>query len=129
MGIGKKILDIIAPEEEEEVFEVTSEDAKKMGYEKPKGANINVANAKLVMFEPRSYDDAQEIAKHLVEGRACIVNFHRIKKEYAQRIIDFLSGVIYAINGSINKSDVNSYLCSPNSLGVAGEIDLDSSDL
>ncbi len=129
MSIGKKILDMIAPEEEETLFEVSKEDAKRMGYEKAKGTNPSFANAKLVMFEPRSYDDAQEIAKHLVEGRACIVNFHRIKKEFAQRIIDFLSGVIYAINGSINKSDVNSYLCSPHSLGVVGEIDLDSSDI
>ena len=132
MGIGKKLLDIIYPEEEddEEIVELTSEDARQVGYEKPKRPSVTTAgNAKMVLFEPRSFDEAQEIARHLVDGRACIVNFHRIKKDYAQRIIDFLSGVVYSLKGSINKIDVNVYLCSPRNSDVAGEIDLDNPDL
>ncbi len=122
----KKIIDFIAPEEEDE-GELTPIVGKN-GYEKPKGKGVNVdADARMVLFEPRSFEDSQSIAVELVNGKACIVNFHRLQIEYAQRSIDFLSGVIYAFNGTIKKIDSNVYLCSPKS-DVSGDIDLDNKD-
>ena len=132
MGIKDKLIDLIAPpidDYEEDVLEVSEEEAAKMGYEKAKRKEVSVnASARLVMFEPRTFDDAPSIAAHLVAKRACIVNFHRSKKEQAQRTIDFLYGVTYAIRGSIKKLDVSTYVCTPQELGVAGSIDLENDD-
>ncbi|MFV0255502.1 MAG: cell division protein SepF [Erysipelotrichaceae bacterium] len=124
MSIFKNLIDKVAPyEDDDDEFEVENNDSG--SYEKPKSnRKIVDAKAKIVLFEPRTFDEAEEIARHLIEGRACFVNFHRLSKEYSQRTIDFLSGVVYAQNGSLERIDANVYLCSPSSLKVAGEIDL-----
>lgn len=125
MGIGKKIIDFIAPETDSvpEQPVVTSSN-----YEKPKGKGMNIeSSTKMVLFEPRTFEEAIEIGHNIVAGRTCIVNFHRLKKELAQRTIDFLSGVIFPTEGSVQQIDKDVYLCSPFA-DVAGEIDLDSVD-
>ena len=89
-----------------------------------KGATKSVANANIVLFEPRVFDEAEEIANHLKAKRACAINLHRMPNEYRQRIIDFLTGVIFALDGSINRVGDNVILCSPKSMPVGGEITL-----
>ena len=68
------------------------------------------------------------MARHLKSRRAAVVNLHRLQKEYAQRTIDFLTGVVYALDGSIQKIGHNVILCAPKNVAVDGEIKLDSDD-
>ena len=79
----------------------------------------------MVLFEPRSYEEAQEIGLCLKSNKACVVNLHRLPHEYAQRTIDFLTGVIFALDGSIQKIGANIILCAPSTIGVGGSINLD----
>lgn len=79
-------------------------------------------SSQMVVFEPRSYSESQGIADHLKSGRGCIINLHRVSKDQAKRIIDFLSGVVYAIEGEVQKIGVNVFLCTPSNFGVYGEI-------
>lgn len=79
-------------------------------------------SSQMVVFEPRSYSESQGIADHLKSGRGCIINLHRVSKEQAKRIIDFLSGVVYAIEGEVQKIGPNVFLCTPSNFGVYGEI-------
>lgn len=53
----------------------------------------------LVLFEPRSFGETQDIANYLKTKKATVVNLHRLQKDQAKRVVDFLSGVIYAIEG------------------------------
>lgn len=78
--------------------------------------------SQMVVFEPRSYSESQGIADHLKSGRGCIINLHRVTKDQAKRIIDFLSGVSYAIVGTLQKIGDNVFLCTPSNFGVYGEI-------
>ncbi|WP_423364516.1 cell division protein SepF [Mycoplasma sp. P36-A1] len=78
--------------------------------------------AQMVVFEPRSYSESQGIADHLKSKRGCIINLHRVSKDQAKRIIDFLSGVVYAIEGEVQKIGPNVFLCTPNNFAVHGEI-------
>ncbi|MDO4701712.1 DUF552 domain-containing protein [Erysipelotrichaceae bacterium OH741_COT-311] len=130
MGIADKIKNFIAPlEPVDEELELTQEEAKVVSeYEAPKNKGVaKVAqDTKMVLFEPRSFDEAEEIAKHLKFRRACVVNLHRLQRDYAQRTIDFLTGVVFALDGSIQKIGHNVILCTPNSIGVQGEISLES---
>jgi len=71
---------------------------------------------------------AEEVARHLKEKRAAVVNLHRLPRDYAQRTIDFLTGVVFALDGSIQKIGHNVILCTPKSIGVHGEISLDSDE-
>ena len=82
----------------------------------------------MVLFEPRSFDEAEEVARHLKGQRAAVVNLHRLPREYSQRSIDFLTGVIFALDGSIQKIGHNVILCTPKTIGVAGEIRFDSEE-
>lgn len=84
-------------------------------------------NAKVLVMEPKAYSESQEIAEHLLQKRAVIVNLQRIAPEQGKRIIDFLSGTIYAIDGELQKVSTNTFLCTPNTFGVAGKITEDES--
>ncbi len=82
----------------------------------------------MVLFEPRSFEEAEEIARHLKSRRAAVVNLHRLQRDYAQRTIDFLTGVVFALDGTIQKIGHNVILCTPKNVGVDGAISLDSDD-
>lgn len=78
--------------------------------------------SKVLVMEPKAYSESQEIADHILQNRAVIVNLQRIAPEQGRRIIDFLSGTVYAVNGDLQKISVNTFLCTPDTFGVAGRI-------
>lgn len=79
-------------------------------------------NVKVVLSEPRSYDEAQEIADHLRSRRSVVVNLQRVRKDQAVRIVDFLSGTVYALSGNIAKIGSNIFMCTPESVELQGAI-------
>ncbi|MEA3320026.1 MAG: cell division protein SepF [Bacillota bacterium] len=78
--------------------------------------------SKVVLYEPRSYSEAQDVADHLKNRRAIIVNLQRIDIDQAKRIVDFLSGTVYAIGGDIQRIGQNIFLCTPDNVDVSGSI-------
>ena len=107
------------------------EETPRSRYERPKTKNVNTANTmkaktKMVLFEPRSFSESDEVAKRLKEGNAVVVNLHKLDREYAQRTIDFLTGVVFALDGKIQKVGTNVILCSPAEIGVQGQINVDN---
>jgi len=97
---------------------------------KPKTQTQNVVNLqgvpqpmqKVVLCEPRSYGEAQEIADNIVNKRAVVINLQRVDNQQAKRIVDFLSGTVYAVNGDIQKLGAETFLCTPDSVDVTGSI-------
>ncbi|MGE7948241.1 cell division protein SepF [Lysinibacillus sp. NPDC093688] len=85
-------------------------------------AAMNSKGAKVVLVEPRVYAEAQDIAEHLKNRRATIVNLQRIEREQGVRIIDFLSGTVYALGGDIQRIGKDIFLCTPENVEVSGEI-------
>ena len=77
---------------------------------------------KVVLAEPRVYAEAQDIAENLKNKRATIVNLQRIDRESGIRIIDFLSGTVYALGGDIQRIGTDIFLCTPENVEVSGEI-------
>ncbi|MFD1671141.1 cell division protein SepF [Agrilactobacillus yilanensis] len=82
----------------------------------------NNQTSKIVLFEPRVYSDAKEVGTHLLNGRAVIVNFTRIDEKQAKRIIDFLTGTIFAIKGEIQRVGDCIFLCTPSKFEIDGNI-------
>lgn len=130
MGLADKFKDFIAPEDEdEEQLELSEEEVEAVSpYERVQSSSAITANTNIVLFEPRNFDEAEEIGHHIKSKRACCVNLHRMPSEYRQRIIDFLSGVVYGVDGSIRKVGENVILCSPKNLQVGGDINLNSDE-
>mgnify|MGYP002648475983 FL=1 len=79
-------------------------------------------SSKMCLFEPRVFSDTQDIADELKNRRATLVNLQRIDKVSAKRIIDFLSGTVYAIGGDIQRVGSDIFLCTPDNVEVAGSI-------
>lgn len=79
-------------------------------------------NARVVLIEPRTYDEAQEIADQLKSRRSVVVNLQRVRRDQAIRIVDFLSGTVYALGGHISKVGQDIFLCTPDTVEVSGTI-------
>ncbi|MBP1968183.1 cell division inhibitor SepF [Virgibacillus natechei] len=78
--------------------------------------------SKVVLLEPRNYNEAQEIADNIVNRRAVVINLQRVDNNQAKRIVDFLSGTVYALNGDIQKLGTETFLCTPDNVDVSGTI-------
>lgn len=98
---------------EDEYYNMSEEEAIK---EADKSGN------KMILLEPRAYSESQQIADHLKNRNSVVVNLKRVTSDQAKRVIDFLSGVIYAIGGSMQKIGVGIYLCTPKNVNVQGKI-------
>ena len=98
---------------EDEFYTISKEDAVK---EADKTGN------KMILLEPRAYSESQQIADHLKSRNSVVVNLKRVTSAQAKRIIDFLSGCIYAIGGSMQKIGIGIYLCTPKNVNVQGKI-------
>ena len=92
-----------------------------------KALNAN-KDSQLILFEPRAFAETQDIANHLKQKKAAVVNLHRLQKEQSKRVVDFLSGVIFAIEGDIQRIGPRIFLCTPKNIGVSGTIDLDEDE-
>ena len=87
------------------------------------GASPVVTSSKMVITEPQCFDDVKEISEHLKERRSVIVNLETVTKEDQRRIIDFLSGAIYVIDGNIQKISTLIYLITPKSVEIQNDIE------
>lgn len=84
----------------------------------------NSANysSNMILCEPRSYSESQQIADHLRNNSGVIVKLQRVTPDIAKRIIDFLSGTIYALDGNLQKLGGGIFLCTPKNYNVEGKI-------
>lgn len=90
---------------------------------KPEEALLeNDGNSKMVLLEPRAYSESQQIVDFLKSRNAVVVNLKRVTSDQAKRIVDFLSGTIYAIGGDIQKIGGGIFLCTPNNINIQGKI-------
>ena len=77
---------------------------------------------KVVLVKPERFENASEIADHLKEKRTVVVNLESTNKDVARRLIDFLSGVAYAGEGKIKKVAANTYIITPYSVDIMGDL-------
>lgn len=76
----------------------------------------------MILVEPRAYSESQTIADHLKTKNTVVVNLKRVTEAQAKRIIDFLTGTLYAIGGDLQKIGPGIYLCTPKNVLVQGKI-------
>lgn len=77
---------------------------------------------KVVLVKPERFENASEIADHLKEKRTVVLNLESTNKDVARRLIDFLSGVAYAGEGKIKKVAANTYIITPYSVDIMGDL-------
>lgn len=99
---------------------VKTDNSRKVVSISQAGSALN--SSQILVTEPRLYADAKDIATNLLNNRAVIVNFNRLDQAQACRIVDFLTGTVYAIKGQIQRIGDNIFLCTPAQFEVEGTL-------
>ena len=90
-----------------------------------RGKVVNIhatTQLKVVLVKPERFENASEIADHLKDKRTVVLNLESTNKDIARRLIDFLSGVAYAGEGKIKKVAANTYIITPYSVDIQGDL-------
>ncbi len=151
MGLLDELKKLTRPYDEDEFDDETEEDAveeparpaasteksgrpnpfAQSGYSAPaataprSGKVVSLGNAQqsqVVLVKPEVYDAAAEIADHLREKRTVVMNLENTQKDVARRLIDFLSGVAYALDGKIRRVANSTYIVTPNNVDLMGDL-------
>lgn len=110
---------------EEDVIEVDKKESRKSFGKKNQGKVLNLngnANSKVVIVFPKNINDAKDICDHLRANRSIVMNVEDVEIQTAQRIVDFLSGAVYSLDGNIQKVSSGIFLATPNSVDILGDV-------
>lgn len=128
MGFGKKLRSLFSVDDTYEyVDEPNHEENQADEHPVPrenvvKFTSMKQSTSKVVLSEPKAYSEAQEIADQIVNRRSVVINLEQVHHDQAKRIVDFLSGTVYAVNGDIQKLGSQTFLCTPDNVEVTGSI-------
>lgn len=136
MGFLNRVKNFLSPEEdyyEEEPMEYYDEPVENtVGQTRTSRNTSNVVpfqsspvkkTSKIYVMEPSVYSEAERIADALLKGEAVLINFRRMEPKDAKRVIDFVVGVAYAINGDVQKVRDEIFICSLANFQVQGNFD------
>ena len=86
--------------------------------------NMNSGNKQeVVLFRPGSFNDTSKAADDLRNRKAVIVNMENVDKAMARRVVDFLSGCVYALDGDVKKIAQSAYLFCPHNMDIVGDLE------
>ena len=138
-GIMNKVLELFTSEdyedEEEEVlsskgystdYEEDEEEVegKKLFFGNRRAKLVNMPQAqqiKMVISQPTTFEQSEEICQFLKEKKSCIVNLEYVNKDVARRIVDFISGGVYALDAHIQKVSNSIFLIAPTNYEISNE--------
>jgi len=76
----------------------------------------------VVLVKPDRFDNVSEIAEHLRSKHAVVLNLEATNKDIARRLVDFLSGCAYALDGKIKKIAISTYIITPYNVDIIGDL-------
>ena len=83
----------------------------------------NGSKQEVVLFHAKAFDDAAKAADELRRRKAVILNMENVDKALTRRVVDFLSGSVYALDGSVKKVAQSTYLFCPHNMDVVGDLE------
>ncbi len=104
------------------IKKILSEEVEDNGEDMANTENNFSNGGKMILLEPRAYSESQQIADHLKKKNTVVVNMKRVTPDQAKRIVDFLSGTVYALGGDLQKIGGGIFLCTPKNVNVEGQI-------
>ena len=88
-----------------------------------KVVNIHTtAQMQVVLVKPDRFDNVSDIAEHLRSKHAVVLNLEATNKDVARRLVDFLSGCAYALDGKIKKIAISTYIITPYNVDIVGDL-------
>lgn len=99
-------------------YNMQSQTSYSGGYDNYGQTSMNGYNKNIIFFYPKSYGEVQKLIDYLRAGESVMLNLDGISDEEAQRMLDFSSGAVYALSGSIQRVSGNIFLLTPEGLGI-----------
>ena len=130
MGLLDELKRLARPyeDEEEDMYEedfapVSAKENSRELEHRNKVVNIHTTTQlQVVLVKPERFENASEIADHLRDKRTVVLNLEQTDKTIARRLIDFLSGVAYANEGTIKKVALATYIITPYNVEILGDL-------
>ena len=85
--------------------------------------NMNSGKQEVVLFHAKTFDDAAKAADELCKRKAVILNMENVDKALTRRVVDFLSGAVYALDGRVKKVAQSTYLFCPHNMDISGDLE------
>ena len=85
--------------------------------------NMSSGKQEVVLFHAKTFDDAAKAADELCKRKAVILNMENVDKALTRRVVDFLSGSVYALDGRVKKVAQSTYLFCPHNMDVVGDLE------
>ncbi len=105
----------------------TAEPAERPAAERTPAFGSNVVGMsgkqEVVLFHPANFNDTSTAADHLRSKKAVIVNMENVDRAMARRVVDFLSGCAYALDGKVKKVAQSTYLFCPHNMEIQGDLE------
>lgn len=131
-AIMNKVLDLFGMETAEEEYDEEIENEEEYEEEeegrnfwnrKTKVVNMpQTQQIKMVISQPTSFEQSEEICNYLKERKSVIVNLEYVNKDVARRVVDFISGAVHALDGHIQKISNSIFLIAPTNYEIANEM-------
>lgn len=84
--------------------------------------NNNRSSNQVIVIKPQEFNEAQKVTDYLKEGKTIVINMEGIEVHAAQRIIDFIGGACYALDGSLQAISANIFIAAPHNMNVSGDL-------
>lgn len=107
------------PAASSEVRHIRNYSSKRSNATKVVNFQANV-QMEVVVIQPESYDEAQEICDHIKSKKPVIINLDKMDRDIAQRIMDFVSGSCYTLSGNLQRVTNNIFIIAPENVDIAG---------
>ncbi len=109
--------------DDDDVLEPIGEDYDGETETAPATGEMGFGNGavELKVVKPERYGNVKQIADHLLKKRTIVLNLESTNKETAKRLLDFLSGVAYSIDGQLKRVATNTFVITPSNVDVSGE--------
>lgn len=129
MGFMKNISNLFKPDDtyeddtefNDEEYEEEAPVKETKTSSRPSGSASSNASLEMKIIKPEKFDDVTSIAQHLLQRRTVVLNLESTSKETIRRIIDFLSGVAFAIGGNLNRVANSTYVITPKNVELSDD--------
>ena len=115
-----------APAPARDSFDTSYDDISTSTRRTPGGSKVvnihTTAQMQVVLVKPDRFDNVSDIAEHLRSKHAVVLNLEATNKDVARRLVDFLSGCAYALDGKIKKIAISTYIITPYNVDIVGDL-------
>lgn len=125
MGVDDQVMDDTEEEQSETNEFVEKRKIVSEVREEPtinKVYDINRSRMRVVIHSPSNFDESEEIVKHLLENKPVILNLSKLEEGVTNKVFNFCSGALCALQGHMIKIDKGIFLLAPNNIDVTGDI-------